>query len=328
MYLESAIERRRDLLEELAHERTDCYRLFSGSVEGWPGLTVDRFGAVALVQTYYETPELGLVEVISDAIKRSLGTELLVVWNHRGAHKRSVFEEMHQVEVPADPVGFEMGLAYDVRPRHRGIDPLLFPDFRAGRRKLLNNSDCRSVLNLFAYTCGIGIAAAKGGASEVWNIDFAASSLEVGRANALRNQLDTPSFVTVHEDVIPALRQLSGQKVEGRRARRAFKRFKARQFDIVVLDPPRWAKSPFGAVDLVRDYQGLFKPALLTTKAGGHMLVTNNVAAVDRDEWIVLLERCAAKAGRPLIDLEIIEPEADFPSPDNRPPLKMAWLSV
>jgi len=326
--LERAIENRRELLAELARERTDCYRLFSGSVEGWPGLTVDRFGSVVLVQTYYEATEPEIVNVISESVARAFGAELLVVWNHRGAHKRSVFEEKHEVEIPDDLVGLEMGLAYDVRPRHRGIDPLLFPDLRAGRRRVLQSSAGASVLNLFAYTCGVGIAAAKGGASEVWNIDFAASSLEIGRANAERNALAGQSFVTIHEDVIPALRQLSGQKVEGRRARRAFKRFEARQFDLVVLDPPRWAKSPFGAVDLVRDYQGLFKPALLTTRPGGHMLVTNNVASVDRDEWISMLKRCAAKAGRPIIDLEIIEPEGDFPSPDGRPPLKMAWLEV
>jgi len=97
---------------------------------------------------------------------------------------------------------------------------------------------------------------------------------------------------------------------------------------VVVLDPPPWAKSAFGAVDIVRDYQSIFKPALMATKEGGHMLVTNNVASVQLDDWLRVIERCATKVGRPLADIEIVAPEDDFPSPDHCPPLKMAWITV
>ena len=102
----------------------------------------------------------------------------------------------------------------------------------------------------------------------------------------------------------------------------------ARLFDIVVLDPPRRAKSPFGAVDTVNDYQSLFKPALMCTKPGGKMLVTNNVASVDAGQWTDSLNRCAIKAGRSIESIEMIVPDVDFPSLDGQHPLKMAWLSV
>jgi 23S rRNA (cytosine1962-C5)-methyltransferase len=125
------------------------------------------------------------------------------------------------------------------------------------------------------------------------------------------------------------VRQLAGLPVKGRGARRRdYPRFEPRHFGIVVLDPPRWAKSPFGAIDLVRDYPSLLKPSLLATASGGSLLVTNNAARVDRDEWLRVVHRTAEKSGRRLAAIDIIEPEEDFPSIDEAPPLKMAWLRL
>ncbi|WP_230369920.1 class I SAM-dependent methyltransferase [Paludibacterium denitrificans] len=108
----------------------------------------------------------------------------------------------------------------------------------------------------------------------------------------------------------------------------AFPVLEPRQFDLVFLDPPRYAKSPFGVVDLVNDYQALFKPALLSTAPGGILICCNNVAAVERESWLDALQRCANKAGRPIRQVEWIAPEADFPSSDGNPPLKVVVLHV
>jgi 23S rRNA (cytosine1962-C5)-methyltransferase len=110
--------------------------------------------------------------------------------------------------------------------------------------------------------------------------------------------------------------------------RRDTPRHEARRFELVVLDPPRWSKGRYGAVDLVRDYPSLFKPAVLATAPGGVLVATNNVASVELDAWLDVLDRCARKAGRPLGEVEVLQPEEDFPSPDGRPPLKIAWCRV
>jgi 23S rRNA (cytosine1962-C5)-methyltransferase len=107
-----------------------------------------------------------------------------------------------------------------------------------------------------------------------------------------------------------------------------FPKLEAQTFDLVFLDPPRYAKSPFGVVDLVNDYASVFKPALLCVADGGSLICTNNVADVQRDAWLDQLQRSAAKAGRPIRDMEWIMPEADFPSSDGQPPLKIALLRV
>ena len=230
----------------------------------------------------------------------------------------------------APRVARELGARYRVQARHAGQDPWLFLDLRAARRRVAREAAGRSVLNLFAYTCGVGVAAARGGAREVLNVDFAASALAVGEENARLNAL-APAPRCLQSDVFPAVRQLAGlAQPAAARGRRlpAFPALAPRRFDLVFVDPPRYAKSPFGVVDLVRDYAAVFKPALLATAEGGAVVCCNNVASVDRDAWLDGLRRSAAKAGRPVRDAEWIAPEEDFPSPDGRHPLKTVLLRV
>lgn len=78
-------------------------------------------------------------------------------------------------------VGLENGVRYPLAARHRGIDPWLFLDLRAARKWVLDNSGGKEVLNLFSYTGGVAAAAACGGATSVWNVDFASSAHEVRR---------------------------------------------------------------------------------------------------------------------------------------------------
>ncbi len=351
--LERGLERRGDLLAVLHAEQTDCYRLLHGVAEGAPGLTLDRYGPLLLIQTWRTPLSDNDRATIEDVLAAPLG--LVSVWNHRGVGARprdrardsgvaggsqgpsdapppmiSPYGPWPVSGLPADVEGRELGLRLDVRPRWRGIDPLLFLDLRAGRRHVMAAAKGKSVLNLFAYTCTAGVTAAAGGASEVWNVDFASSALAIGSENAARNGIGAASFVTQCEDVFPVVRQLAGLKVGDWRGgrQRPFKRVAARAFDIVVLDPPARAKSAFGTVDVVRDYPSLFKPAVLATAPGGHILATNHAASVDRDEWLEVLRRCAAKAGRPLRSIDVIVPESDVPSFDGRPPLKLAWCAL
>ncbi|MFT4624375.1 MAG: 23S rRNA (cytosine1962-C5)-methyltransferase [Myxococcota bacterium] len=319
-----AIDRRAPLLAALGVEDTDGVRLFHGVAEGRPGLTVDRYGPILLVQTNREPLEPGEVEAISDTVQRHLGVDLATAWNHRPAWREG-FDRLHNPELPASPEVREGGLRFDARPRHRGLDPLLFLDFRHVRRRV-RTAGAQSVLNLFAYTCGVSVAASAGEAPEVWSVDFAASSLDIGEQNATRNGV---GFHRVCDDVFPVVRQLAGLPVGGRRGRRPrFIPLEERRFDLVVLDPPKLARGRWGAVDLVRDYASLFKPAVLCVAPGGVIVATNNVARVERDGWVEQLRRCAAKAGRELTDVEILTPDADFPSFDDRPPLKVAWCRV
>ena len=331
--LRAALDNRQELLAELHAQSTDCYRLFHGSQEGAGGLTIDRYGPQLLVQSFHQRLERDDLLQLHDAINRHLGLDLLLVYNDRSQGNSRIDREdtVYRAEDAAleDTVGHEWGLKYRVRGRHAGQDPLLFLDLRNARGWVKQHSAGKSVLNLFSYTCGVGLSAAAGGAREVCNLDFAEGNLAVGRENGLLNP-QLPKMKFVQSDYFPAIRQLAGLPITQRRGQKlpSYPRLEARQYDLVLLDPPAWAKSAFGTVDLLRDYQSLLKPALLATADNGVLICCNNLAKVSMDDWREQVLRCAEKAGRPVRDWTIMTPGADFPSQDQQPPLKTLILQL
>ncbi|WP_404942166.1 class I SAM-dependent rRNA methyltransferase [Pseudomonas danubii] len=331
--LRAALDHRQDLLAELHQQGTDCYRLFHGSQEGAGGLTVDRYGPQLLVQSFHQTLERDALLQLHETINQQLNQSTLLVYNDRSRGNSRIDREdsVYRADDRAleDLVGHEWGLNYRVRGRHAGQDPLLFLDLRNARGWVKQHSAGKSVLNLFAYTCGVGLCAAAGGAREVLNLDFAEGNLAVGRENGQLNP-QLPGMQFVQSDYFPAIRQLAGLPISQRRGQKlpSYPRLEQRQYDLVLLDPPAWAKSAFGTVDLLRDYQSLLKPALLATAEEGVLICCNNLAKVSLQEWREQVLRCAEKAGRPVRDCQVLAPAADFPSQDGQPPLKTLILQL
>jgi 23S rRNA (cytosine1962-C5)-methyltransferase len=329
--LSVALDNRQSLLTELHAQGTDCYRLFHGSQEGASGLTIDRYGPQLLVQSFHTGLERDALLELHAAVNARLGLNTLLVYNDRsqGNSRIDRNDTVYKADEAAleDLIGHEWGLNYRVRGRHAGQDPLLFLDLRNTRGWIKQHSAGKTVLNLFSYTCGVGLSAAAGGAREVCNLDFAEGNLAVGRENgALNPQLKPMKFV--QSDYFPAIRQLAGLPIAARRGNKLpeYPRMEQRQYDLVFLDPPAWAKSAFGTVDLLRDYQSLLKPAVLTTADDGVLICCNNLAKVSMDDWREQVLRCATKAGRPVRDWQVMTPGSDFPSMDQQPPLKTLIL--
>lgn len=331
--LRAALDHRQDLLVELHQQGTDCYRLFHGSQEGAGGLTIDRYGPQLLVQSFHQTLERDALLQLHETVQQQLGLDTLLVYNDRSRGNSRIDREdsVYRAEEEAlkDLVGHEWGLNYRVRGRHAGQDPLLFLDLRNARGWVKAHSAGKSVLNLFAYTCGVGLSAAAGGAREVCNLDFAEGNLAVGRENGQLNP-QLPAMQFVQSDYFPAIRQLAGLPISQRRGQKlpSYPRLEHRQYDLVLLDPPAWAKSAFGTVDLLRDYQSLLKPALLATADNGVLICCNNLAKVTLDDWREQVLRCAEKAGRPVREWQVLTPARDFPSMDQQPPLKTLILHL
>jgi 23S rRNA (cytosine1962-C5)-methyltransferase len=328
--VDRAIEARRALVDRFRAEDTDAYRLFHGIAEGCEGLTIDRYGPLVLVQTFRAPLTVRDVAELEAHLRSRLAFDHELVYNHRTERGSEWFDRWHRPREEAlrEVACRELGVRYFIRGRHAGRDPWLFLDLRSGRRFVRAHAAGKSVLNLFAYTCSSGVCAAVQGASEVWNVDFSHSHLAVGAHNARSNGIDLERMRFIAEDCLPVLRQLAGLPVKGRASSRPYAKLVRREFDLVVLDPPAWSKSAFGAVDVERDYASLFKPALLATASGGKILCTNHVASVALEDWIESLRRCAHKAGRPVRAVEVLEPESDFPSHDGDPPLKIAVCEV
>ena len=331
--LRAAFHNREALLTELHRQGTDCYRLFHGSQEGASGLTADRYGQLLLVQSFHQPLERDALLALHEQLCTSLGESLSLVYNDRSQGNSRIDREdsVYRANPAAlgDHVGREWGLNYRIRARHGGQDPLLFLDLREVRGWIKRNSAGKSVLNLFAYTCGVGLCAAADGAREVCNVDFAESNLAVGRENAALNPEVAP-MQFVQSDYFPAIRQLAGMPIPQRRGRALpdYPRLTPKQFDLVLLDPPAWSKSAFGTVDLLRDYQSLLKPALLATADDGVLVCCNNLAKVSLEDWREQVLRCATKTGKPVRDCQVLSPGLDFPSVDGQPPLKVLMLQL
>ena len=319
-----ALERRRELLTSLAAEGTDCARLFQGAVEGHPGLAIDRYGPVLLTQSWGAPIDEAMQHTITRTVHDVLGLELTPAFVERGRDGTRVGDPT----LLSSAIGHELGIAYDVRPFHGGQDPLLFLDLRVLRRHVLGHARGASVLNLFAYTCGLGVVAAVGGARDVLNVDFAGSALAIGRANARRNAIASDMFHALEENVIPIVRQLAGLPVKGRGKSRDYARVGQRTFDLVLLDPPRWAKTPFGAIDVERDYPSLLRPSIRCVGKNGRLVATCHVPSMTRDMLEQSVRRSAEKESREITALEWLTPEGDFPSPDGQPPLKIAIATL
>jgi 23S rRNA (cytosine1962-C5)-methyltransferase len=307
--LQDAWRRRAGLVARLSAAGDDCWRVFHGAAEGRPGLSLDRHGPLLLAQTFREPLSSADLAALEDHA-RQLG--LALAWNHRGPAPHP--------GRPPDP-GLEGELICQenqtklaFRARHRGRDPWFFLDLRAARARIAREARGRGFLNLYCYAAAATAVAARHGARECLSVDFAASALEAGARHLALNGLEAEVGGFLHEDCIPASRQLAGLAVKGRAAARAHARLAARRFDLVLLDPPAKSVGPFGAVDVERDHPALLKPALLCLEPGGLLLATNHVASVSRAAFAASVARTAEKCGVELAALEVEGPEEDFPA--------------
>ncbi len=201
-----AVERR----ESLITEGTEALRLFDRAGDGISRLVIERFGTALRVTGAPERSEL------QEPVREMLGGQGELFWR---------FGHAVQGGPPgADPVRVvsENGLRYEVRllpDRHTG----LFLEARDLRQWVRSNASGRRVLNLFAYTCGFGVAAAAGGARSTTNVDAVPSALARGRRNYELNSLPFDGRTFWKSDVVSALRKARAQEA---------------LFDGVVLHPP------------------------------------------------------------------------------------------
>lgn len=215
----------RPLLENAKRASTDeIRRVCWGAAQGLPGVIADAFGPLLVVTSY--DPALGGPECDTEW-ESLLETAWAGPWiSKRKREGLAGYATAFSPGVGPESVfqASEAGLRFEIRcdPRH---DFGVFPD--AARARAVVRAEARDarVLNLFSYTCGFGLAAAAGGASDVWNVDASRDYLTWGKRNAALNGLD---FRVIPDTAQAFLR---------RRSRR-LERGEDVGFDLVVADPP------------------------------------------------------------------------------------------
>jgi 23S rRNA (cytosine1962-C5)-methyltransferase len=242
-----ALDRREPLQ---ADGRQSAYRVFHGYTEGCPGLCVDRFGD-ALVATHGAELEADGLNWIEPLVAR-LSPSLVVAKARRGLDPRLIRGQAAETLQVVDT-----GLTFEIEPMARR-NVGLYLDARPARTWLRENSEGRRVLNLFAYTGSLGLAAAAGGARWVMHVELQKRQLRRAKRNHDLNGLPIDDRNLIREDLYKYLRR-AGKK-------------KRLQVDGVILDPPpmvpgRGSHRPPG-----QDYATLVPLATPLLSVGGWLL--------------------------------------------------------
>jgi 23S rRNA (cytosine1962-C5)-methyltransferase len=207
--------------------------------------------------------------------------------------KRRPQEARHAANVhrdwlaPSEPIwgaavpeltALEDGVPYLIRPGS-DLSIGLFTDARPARRWVRAHAAGR-VLNTFAYTCGFGLNAALAGAEVVKNLDLSRKVLAWGGQNYALSGLPRQDHDFIYGDVFDWLTRLAR---------------KPQRFDLIVLDPPSFARGPVGIWRSERDYAGLSAQAAALLAPGGTLLALNNHAGVSSSAFERMLLAGAPK---------------------------------
>jgi 23S rRNA (cytosine1962-C5)-methyltransferase len=304
--LEAALASRQAL--GLPSVDTEAYRLVHAEGEG--AVTVDVYGKFALASFYEDIDEAWL-----DALAAHFDGVYL---KHRPKQANEVGEDERKQraptqavrgqDAPATLVIRENGVPFEVRLGD-GFSSGLFLDQRENRAHLMRLAPGKSVLNLFAYTCGFGLVAACAGASRTVNIDVARNVLERGRANYALSRLDGEFLARDVLDTLPRLHK------------------RGERFDLVVIDPPSYASTKRGRFRVERDYPELAKLAFELLADGGTLLACLNHHKLTEHELGQAVRRGAGQAGRTIRALDFAPVPADHaPARGRQPHLKSAWI--
>lgn len=275
--LDSCLSARLALFDP-AHET--AFRLFNGFTEGCPDLVIDLYGSTAILTNYADPPERGEAAIVTarDFLQAHLPwlqAGILKIRNSPLAHEkkgRLIFGDG-----PAEKVR-EHGVWYAVNPVAQQ-DAGLYLDTRNLRRWALGHLSGKAVLNTFAYTGSLGVAALAGGASRVIQLDRNRSPLEIAKASCTLNDLPVRQSDFIQADFF--------------RQAGSFKREAAR-FGCVFLDPPFFSASPSGVVDQVRQSARLINKVRPLVEDGGMLVAVNNAIYVSGRDYMQTLEALCA----------------------------------
>lgn len=254
----SAIERRDSWMREQRAQGTNCFRLLSAEGEGVPGLVLELWNDVLMVHTFENRwkQESELAELLE---------ELTVRLKLKATYRKDFVENRNAV--PPALVGnthFEVsenGLKFEIRPEEK-FSVGLFLDQRDNRKKIAALAKGRRVLNLFAYTCGFSVYAAKNGARSVTSVDLSARYLDWGKKNFALNGLAEDKGRWFCGDVFEVLKR--------------FKK-KGERFDLLVLDPPTFSRGEKGRIfKIAKDLPELWSVCAEVLEPGATAYLSSN----------------------------------------------------
>jgi 23S rRNA (cytosine1962-C5)-methyltransferase len=295
--IDAALARRR---AEIAATTTNALRLVHGESDELPGLIADRYGDSLVVQLLSAGSNKWRDDLIAMLAERSGCVRI---------YERSDTDARELEGLPASsglvfgppasgPVKiFEHGIEYEI-DLGSGQKTGFYLDQRDNRRRVGQLAAGRDVLDCFCYAGGFALSALAGGARSVLAIDSSAHALSLARRNLAANRMQVGRAEWLEADVFQALRNLGRE---------------GRQFDLIVLDPPKFAPTAKDAARAARGYKDINLNALKLLRPGGLLATFSCSGGVSPELFQKIVAGAAADAAAPLLLRERYRSAPDHP---------------
>ena len=256
-------------------ELTTAFRLFNQEGDGFGGLVVDLYGDYA-VFSWYNSYVYQIRKVISEAF-RQVFPEVL------GAYEKIRFKgldyesaHVYGQEAPDFFTILENGVLYQVF-MNDGLMTGIFLDQHEVRGSLVDGLAMgKSLLNMFSYTAAFSVAAAMGGASQTTSVDLAKRSRELSQAHFQANGISTGDHRFIVMDVFEYFK---------------YAKRKGLTYDVIVLDPPSFARNKKQTFSVAKDYHKLISQSLEILNPGGIIIASTNAANVSRQKFTEQIDK-------------------------------------
>jgi len=295
-----------DQLQVTDHWKLDsALRLVHAESDGFPGLVIDRYEDVLVMQVLSAGPELW---------KETIADLLLELTTARHIYERSDVDVRH-LEGLAERVGplrgdpsteviiTEYGLRFAVN-LSRGHKTGFYLDQCQNRQRVRQIAQGKEVLDCFAYSGGFGLNALLGGAQTVTIVDASNEALSLARKNLTLNNLPAEKVEWLAADVFQQLRKFRDQ---------------ARQFDLIILDPPKFAPTASQAQKASRGYKDINLLAFKLLRPGGILVAFSCSGGISADLFQKIVAGAALDAGANAKIVEHLEQSPDHPVALNFP---------
>ncbi len=279
----------------LITEQTNVYRLFFGEGDGVPALIIDNYNGHIVIQSHNIGVYLQRNHIVT-AIKKVLGADLKTIYDKSAetisGKNNTEFKNEFLFGDAENTIVLENGIQFLV-DWYKGQKTGFFIDQRDNRKLLASYSKDKTVLNTFSYTGGFSVYAALAGAKMVHSVDVSAPAIEIGNKNAeLNNVTNHQSFV---EDTFDFLKD------------------KKDVYDVIVLDPPAFAKSRDAKHQAVNGYKRLNALAMKQIKSGGIIFTFSCSGVVDKYLFYNTVTAAAMESKRNIKILHYLNQPADHP---------------
>ena len=272
MLFRQAKEKRRAYYQD---DLTTAFRLFNQEGDGFGGLTVDLYGDYA-VFSWYNSYVYQIRKVISEAF-RQVFPEVL------GAYEKIRFKgldyesaHVYGQEAPDFFTVLENGVLYQVF-MNDGLMTGIFLDQHEVRGSLVDGLAMgKSLLNMFSYTAAFSVAAAMGGASQTTSVDLAKRSRELSQVHFQANGLSTDAHRFIVMDAFEYFK---------------YAKRKGLTYDVIVLDPPSFARNKKQTFSVAKDYHKLISQSLEILNPGGIIIASTNAANVSRQKFTEQIDK-------------------------------------